>query len=118
MSNPLKNKKGFTVLEAVTGVVVLAVATTALLQQRALADRTIDRLTFEQEVESVRRYVRTFLSCSTTFVTVPEPCNDGEPIDIKQADGKILIAADGSTKVGDKFTLRNRCEERDLIIEV
>lgn len=61
-------------------------------------------------IQNVRNFVRGFLNCSVTMTPAAvTACTKNTAIDVRQADGQVIVAAAGTTLVGNRYQLSDVC---------
>lgn len=107
-----QNEAGFSMIEALVAIGLFSVAALAHAKFQINAAATDAHMQVEADVADVYAFVRERLSCETTFKALDSSaCGDPNAfVEARDRAGKMLLAADGSTRVGD-FALRVQCLE-------
>lgn len=105
-------KLGFTLIETMVGLTVGLIGLMAFIKVISDANRLSKKSLSAVDISSIKRNVFAGVNCEATFkgLTIGDPCN-GAPryIDLKSADGKILVSANGTSS--GNFVVRAYCSD-------
>lgn len=111
-----RRNDGFSLIEALAAVAFIGLGAVMLgdIHHKNLQALQVskDRV----ELTAARTFVRNWLDCTKTMAQSATTCKTPGPINVLQSDGKVLVASNGKTLVGDHF-VRATCNDGEISLD-
>ncbi|MEZ4743142.1 MAG: VWA domain-containing protein [Bdellovibrionota bacterium] len=109
---------GMSILEAVIAAGMLGVLGAIIMKSFAHRMHSMEFIKAKSSIEDVRDYVRSYFSCTETNQMAQSQCSKGGYIEIRDHDGKVLVAKPSKKKgyheLPNGFLIKANCNVKDM----